>query len=616
MPAITLPDPTRRPVAILGGGVLGRRIGCVWAAAGFDVHIRDPNETSRNDAIRYITQNVGADDYTKLTKDKRKPGTFKAFADLEDAVKNAFLIIEAVPEKLELKIGIMAELDAVAPKDCIIASNSSSYKSSLMIEKVSETRRKWILNAHYQMPPGNLAVELMTDGYTDQTIFPFLTKLHEDIGLLPATCRKESTGFILNRLWAAIKREILMIMAEGVSDPEQIDKMWKSMFKAQISPCTMMDQIGLDTVALIEENYIQERHLDPTLTTVWLRKNFIDQGKLGAKSSRGGLYPPGGIIQQTSELNGSNDDTTAPLLYVLDAGVGSNVLNLDDASHSGRVIAMSADGKTERELVTGLNLPDGIAVSIPTGRMFWTNMGSSLSTNTGSVMSADLDGKNTKIVIPEGDVHTPKQLTLDEEAQKIYFCDREGLRIHRCNYDGAEHEILVQTGNWKIDEEKKDQKLWCVGIAIDREHGSLYWTQKGASKASEGRIFRAGLEIPAGETAQTRSDIELLFENLPEPIDLDILSASQTLYWTDRGEHPFGNSLNKAMIGDKTRSRSILARHFNEAIGVKLDSANQYIYVTDLGGSIYRLDMDGKNNKQVYRGDGSFTGIDIVYVKH
>lgn len=80
-----------------------------------------------------------------------------------------------------------------------------------------------------------------------------------------------------------------MILAEGVSDAEQIDRLWKHMFQSKVAPCEFMDQVGLDTVAFIEDNYIKERNLDGQLTVDWLRENYISEGKLGKKSAKGGL---------------------------------------------------------------------------------------------------------------------------------------------------------------------------------------------------------------------------------------------------------------------------------------------------------------------------------------
>jgi 3-hydroxyacyl-CoA dehydrogenase len=161
---------------------------------------------------------------------------------LREAVENAWLVIEAVPEKIQLKIDTFAELESLSPADCILASNSSSYRSSEMLEKVSESTMKRILNMHYYMPPKCMVVELMTDGHTKDEIFPFLTERCKEGNTLPYVARKQSTGFIFNRLWAAVKRETLTILAEGVSVPEEIDSLWTEMFvKGGSTPCKTMD---------------------------------------------------------------------------------------------------------------------------------------------------------------------------------------------------------------------------------------------------------------------------------------------------------------------------------------------------------------------------------------
>jgi 3-hydroxyacyl-CoA dehydrogenase len=175
-------------------------------------------------------------------KTGQKPGKVQAVEHLKGAVQNAWLVIEAVPEKIQLKIDTFAELEALAPADCILASNSSSYKSSEMLTKVSANTKTRILNMHYYMPPQSMVVEIMTDGCTDSAIFPFIVERSKEVATLPYLARKESTGFIFNRLWAAIKRETLSILAEGVSVPEEIDSMWVEMFvKGGTAPCRTMD---------------------------------------------------------------------------------------------------------------------------------------------------------------------------------------------------------------------------------------------------------------------------------------------------------------------------------------------------------------------------------------
>jgi sugar lactone lactonase YvrE len=400
-----------------------------------------------------------------------------------------------------------------------------------------------------------------------------------------------------------------------VSEPKEIDKLFMTMFKDNPNgPCGMMDAVGLDTVAFIEDNYVQERHLDPTACD-WLRKNYVEQGKLGAKSGKGGLYPAGETTKSSKDDSGHHDNLAAPRLYFLDIGIGSNVTDLSKATTSGSIITASADGSKARTLVSGQSMPDGIDVSISAGKLFWTNMGASPSANDGSVMSSNLDGSDVRTIVPEGAVHTPKQLKIDHDNQKLYFCDREGLRIHRCDFDGSNHEIILQTGDFNTSD-KQDQTMWCVGVAVDAKAGKLYWTQKGNSKGGQGRIMRANLQIPDGETASSRSDIEVLFDKLPEPIDLEFEEQSQTLYWTDRGEYPLGNTLNSAYLGKNGGDKKVktLARHFHEAIGLKIDAVNQHIYITDLGGTVYRFNMDGSEKKKIYETDSAYSGIALAHL--
>lgn len=218
-----------------------------------------------------------------------------------------------------------------------------------------------------------------------------------------------------------------------------------------------MDAVGLDTVAFIEDNYIKERHLDGTDTVVFLRKNYIDQGKLGAKSGKGGLYPPGYTTKVRGQEEYHPENLAAPTLYLLDIGLGEDPKG--DYAQAGKIFIASADGGSLRVLISGLEFPDGIDISLPSGRIFWTHMGMP-SENNGSVQSATLDGSDIKEIIRRGDVHTPKQLTIDHKHKKLYFCDREGMRVHRANFDGSEHEILVQAGDFRHASDKEDQTRW------------------------------------------------------------------------------------------------------------------------------------------------------------
>lgn len=186
MTSFQLPSPEGRTVAVLGGGVLGRRIACARAASGFDVTIRDPGPEQRIAAVHYCTASMSI--YT----DNSESGDVQAFADLKSAVEKAWLVIEAVPENLDLNIKTFQELVAQAPCDAILCSNSSSYKSLEMVNNLGPSAKRRILNMHYYMPPDNRVVELKTDGETDESIFPFLVKKLRQIKMYPYVAKKES----------------------------------------------------------------------------------------------------------------------------------------------------------------------------------------------------------------------------------------------------------------------------------------------------------------------------------------------------------------------------------------------------------------------------------------
>ena len=144
---------------------------------------------------------------------------------------------------------------------------------------------------------------------------------------------------------------------------------------------------------------------------------------------------------------------------------------------SNRIYSMRPDGSDRKVVVADCRLPDGIAIDVEAGHIYWTNMGLSPATNDGSIERADLDGGNRRVIVPPGVTHTPKQLQLDKKNGKLYWCDREGMRVMRANLDGSLIETLVETG--RGDADRRDQTRWCVGIAIDPVRKQIYWTQKG-----------------------------------------------------------------------------------------------------------------------------------------
>src|ERR1700719_1990666 len=146
----------------------------------------------------------------------------------------------------------------------------------------------------------------------------------------------------------------------------------------------------------------------------------------------------------------------------------------------GRIHSANADGSDRKVILDRCRVPDGIVVDLEAGHIYWTNMGVP-TRNDGSIERADLDGQNRKTIVPEGGTFTPKQLHLDKKSGKLYWCDREGMRVMRCSLDGSNIETLVDTSNGdaRPGTDQGNGAQLCVGITVDPDRGKIYWTRKG-----------------------------------------------------------------------------------------------------------------------------------------
>src|ERR1700722_13191544 len=270
-----------RPITVIGCGTLGRRIALMASTQGGEVRIFDTQHQSLDEGLKYVTETLPA---VVASIPGAIAGHVRGETDMAAAVKNAWLVVEAVPERLNVKQGVFAELDAVAPQDAILASNSSSYPSSQLIGQVARPER--VLNMHYYMPPEMPMVELMSCGKTDPALIDFLMERLPLYGLAPFRVQRESVGFIFNRIWAAIKRESLSVVEEGVATPEDVDRMWSLFTEDMSGPFRLMDKVGLDVVLAIEQHYAAVRKEVPEGPRKLLQR-YVDGGSLGVKSGRG-----------------------------------------------------------------------------------------------------------------------------------------------------------------------------------------------------------------------------------------------------------------------------------------------------------------------------------------
>lgn len=286
---------------------------------------------------------------------------------------------------------------------------------------------------------------------------------------------------------------------------------------------------------------------------------------------------------------------------------------LSSPGHTGgRILSTTTSGLPPSNLVSNLaTLPDGIAIDPAAAHMYVTQMGKTLGSDTGSIVRYNLDGTGCTTVVETGriGVWTPKQIAFVAEAGRkwVYWCDREGLKVMRACVDvlPAVPEVLVDTGS-PAKGDGEDMRNWCVGVAVDVGRQMVYWSQKGPSKGSLGRIFRARI----GDAEATK---ELLFDKLPEPIDLELDEEEGVLYWTDRGDPPKGNSLNRAFVGGgRVGEVEILATRLHEAIGLAVDFKEGKAYVSDLAGGVYEVNLKSRKKKVLFAELGDLTGIALV----
>jgi 3-hydroxybutyryl-CoA dehydrogenase len=270
-----------RPIAILGAGTLGRRIALMLATRGAEVRLYARSAATRDAGVAFARNELPA---VLATLPGSTAGSIEGVSDMTAALKDAWLVVESVPENLELKKDIFKQVDALSESDAILASNSSSYSSSAFADSVKNPAR--LLNTHFLMPPGITPVELMSSGRTDAAVIQLLVDVLPGYGLTPYVVQRESMGFIFNRIWAAIKRETLAVVAEGVASPEVVDAIYSQGTGSPTGPFRLMDAVGLDVVLSIEENYAQHRPGLPEGPRILLKKMIAD-GRLGRKSGRG-----------------------------------------------------------------------------------------------------------------------------------------------------------------------------------------------------------------------------------------------------------------------------------------------------------------------------------------
>jgi 3-hydroxyacyl-CoA dehydrogenase/sugar lactone lactonase YvrE len=610
-------DKPIRRIAIVGTGVIGASWAAQYLARGLDVIATDPAPNAEANLRKYVDEAWPA-----LTKIGLSPGASRdrlSFTtDMKAASSQADFVQENGPERPDFKMKLFADMDDVTPVDSLIASSSSGITASVMQSQCKHPER--IVIGHPFNPPHIIPlVEIVGGNRTSPDVIQQAIKFYASIGKKPIHLMKELPGHVGNRLQAALYKEIMYLIQNGVLSVADADDAvsYGAGLRWGVMGPSLQWHLGGGPGGI---KHFMEHLMPPLEGLIKSLKTPNVDDELKQKIVDGVLAIAGD--RSVDQLAQAENEELLALIKLrtknqtVDSRASSNgsgpsdrVFFLDVSG--GRLESVNPDGSDRRVILDGLKrIPDGIAIDARAGHVYWTNMGNP-SANDGSIERADLDGQNRKTIVPAGATFTPKQMQLDKKGGKIYWSDREGMRVMRANLDGSEIETLVDTSQGD-PRPGLDPTKHCVGIAVDHDGGKIYWTQKGGDNAGEGRIFRANLDIPAGENSTNRTDIEVVFDNLPEPIDLDLDLSERMIYWTDRGNPPQGNTVSRApidRIGKGTNGQQIVVNDLMEAIGLTLDVKGGRMFFADLAGSIYSANLDGSGKRTLLIGQGNLTGV-------
>ena len=276
-----------RTVAMIGAGFMGRQIASWAAIHGYALRVYDNSPEALEKAREFITQTV---EFYFMPEDvegdpKEVLSRITYHNSLSEAVADADLIIEAVPENLELKKEVFAQIDKAAPPHAIIATNSSSIPVSKIEDAVQ--RKDKVLNIHFYAPIYERPMaDIMRGTKTSDETFQKGKEWIENIDCLPLVVKKECLGFVFNRVWRAVKKECLKIWAGGYADFKDVDRAWRIFTGMNMGPFALMDGVGLNVVYDIEMSYYRESG-DPDDMPPQALKEKIDRGELGMKVGKG-----------------------------------------------------------------------------------------------------------------------------------------------------------------------------------------------------------------------------------------------------------------------------------------------------------------------------------------
>ena len=275
-----------RTIAVIGTGTMGRGIAYLAAVAGYDTVLHD-SDAAALDAARASIESTLATGIEKerITSDDAHAAIerIQMVADLEPAVRDADLIIEAVPENFDLKKNLFAQADLFCAEEAILASNTSSISITKLASNVE--RRDRFAGMHFFNPPHVMKlIELVRGERTSDATLEHIRAVAEKMGKTPIVV-SDSPGFATSRLGVAIGLEAMRMLEEGVASAADIDRAMELGYNHPMGPLRLTDLVGLDVRLGIAE-YLAET-LGPRFDPPQILRDMVRDGKLGKKSGRG-----------------------------------------------------------------------------------------------------------------------------------------------------------------------------------------------------------------------------------------------------------------------------------------------------------------------------------------
>ncbi|MFC7322815.1 3-hydroxyacyl-CoA dehydrogenase family protein [Halobacillus campisalis] len=275
-------------VTVIGAGAMGHQIAMLSALAGYKTSIQDVKDESLRQARLKLTeimdQWIGKDKITIEERDQAFENLYFT-NDLREAAGDADLIIEAVVEKLDIKRKVLAEVDKLAPKHAVLATNSSTIVSSLIADATSRPEK--VCNMHFFFPPLVMdCVEVVKGEHTSDETAQVVMEVSKRMNRTAVLLQKEISGFVANRILFAIQKEAMALYEGGYADFEDIDKIARKALRHPIGPFELMDLSGIDVGYYVMQQQFNETG-DPKDKPSQTLVDKVEAGELGRKTGKG-----------------------------------------------------------------------------------------------------------------------------------------------------------------------------------------------------------------------------------------------------------------------------------------------------------------------------------------